>query len=27
VPGGFETRMPGIVEWFAANPPGDVSDT
>jgi mannose-6-phosphate isomerase-like protein (cupin superfamily) len=21
-PGGFELAMPGIVEWFAANPPG-----
>jgi quercetin dioxygenase-like cupin family protein len=24
VPGGFEAAIPGIVEWFAANPPGDV---
>ncbi|WP_217705448.1 cupin domain-containing protein [Peristeroidobacter soli] len=23
VPGGFEKQMPGIVEWFAANPPGE----
>jgi mannose-6-phosphate isomerase-like protein (cupin superfamily) len=23
VPGNFEPHMPGIVEWFAANPPGD----
>jgi mannose-6-phosphate isomerase-like protein (cupin superfamily) len=23
VPGGFEAQMPSIVEWFAANPPGD----
>ena len=23
VPGGFETHLPGIVEWFAANPPTD----
>jgi quercetin dioxygenase-like cupin family protein len=23
VPGGFERQMPGIVEWFAANPPGE----
>jgi mannose-6-phosphate isomerase-like protein (cupin superfamily) len=23
VPGGFEAQMPGIVEWFAANPPSD----
>ena len=22
-PGGFEDVMPGIVEWFAANPPAD----
>jgi mannose-6-phosphate isomerase-like protein (cupin superfamily) len=21
IPGGFETNMPAIVEWFAANPP------
>lgn len=21
-PGGFEENMPGIVEWFATNPPG-----
>jgi mannose-6-phosphate isomerase-like protein (cupin superfamily) len=24
IPGGFERHMPGIAEWFAANPPGDV---
>ena len=24
VPGGFETQMPMIVQWFAANPLGDV---
>jgi mannose-6-phosphate isomerase-like protein (cupin superfamily) len=23
VPGNFEPHMPGIVEWFADNPPGD----
>jgi quercetin dioxygenase-like cupin family protein len=23
VPGGFELKLPGIVEWFAANPLGD----
>lgn len=23
VPGGFELAMPGIVQWFAANPLGD----
>jgi quercetin dioxygenase-like cupin family protein len=23
VPGGFEAHLPGIVEWFAANPPTD----
>ncbi|MGD9528412.1 cupin domain-containing protein [Pseudonocardia sp.] len=23
VPGGFEPRMPGIVEWFREHPPGD----
>ena len=23
VPGGFEEHMPSIVEWFAANPPGE----
>jgi hypothetical protein len=23
VPGEFEEDMPGIVEWFAANPPGN----
>ena len=23
VPGNFEQHMPGIVEWFADNPPGD----
>lgn len=23
VPGGFEPRMPAIVEWFAAHPAGD----
>jgi mannose-6-phosphate isomerase-like protein (cupin superfamily) len=22
-PGEFEPQMPGIVDWFAANPPGD----
>ena len=22
IPGEFEPQMPGIVEWFAANPPG-----
>jgi mannose-6-phosphate isomerase-like protein (cupin superfamily) len=22
-PGGFEPEMPGIAEWFLANPPGD----
>lgn len=22
-PGGFEPEMPGIVEWFTENPPGD----
>jgi quercetin dioxygenase-like cupin family protein len=27
VPGGFEADMTGIVEWFAENPPGDVSRT
>lgn len=26
VPGGFEAQMPGIVEWFAVNPPGDATD-
>ena len=25
-PGGFEQAMPGIVEWFAQNPLGDVED-
>lgn len=25
-PAGFEQQMPGIVEWFSKNPPGDVSD-
>ena len=24
-PAGFEQKMPGIVEWFAENPPGDVA--
>jgi mannose-6-phosphate isomerase-like protein (cupin superfamily) len=24
-PCGFESSMPGIVEWFAENPPGDVA--
>jgi mannose-6-phosphate isomerase-like protein (cupin superfamily) len=23
VPGGFEPHMPGIAQWFEANPPGD----
>lgn len=23
VPGGFETELPGIVDWFAENPPGE----
>jgi quercetin dioxygenase-like cupin family protein len=27
VPGGFELKLPGIVEWFAANPLGDVVTT
>jgi mannose-6-phosphate isomerase-like protein (cupin superfamily) len=26
-PGGFEAQMPGIVEWFAANPPTDAGAT
>ena len=26
-PGGFEEDMPGIVEWFAENPLGDVAAT
>jgi len=26
VPGGFETHLPGIVEWFAANPPTDANN-
>ncbi|MEU6745637.1 cupin domain-containing protein [Spirillospora sp. NPDC046719] len=26
VPGAFEPRMPGIVEWFLQNPPGDPAD-
>jgi len=25
VPGGFELKLPGIVEWFAANPLGDAA--
>jgi mannose-6-phosphate isomerase-like protein (cupin superfamily) len=25
VPGAFEPRMPGIVDWFLAHPPGDPS--
>lgn len=27
VPGGFERALPGIVEWFAANPPTDAGST
>jgi mannose-6-phosphate isomerase-like protein (cupin superfamily) len=27
VPGGFEAQMPAIVEWFAANPPGDAGSS
>lgn len=26
-PGGFEERMPELVEWFAQNPPGDAAGT
>lgn len=26
-PGGFETHLPEIVEWFAANPPTDAGAT
>ncbi len=25
-PGGFEQKMPGIVDWFVENPLGDVAD-
>ncbi|HEY6523267.1 MAG TPA: cupin domain-containing protein [Solirubrobacteraceae bacterium] len=25
-PGDFEENMPGIAEWFIANPPGDTRD-
>ena len=25
-PGGFESHMPGIVEWFAEHPPGRAGD-
>lgn len=25
-PAGFEQKMPGIVQWFAENPLGDVAD-
>ncbi len=27
VPGAFESRMPGIVEWFLEHPPGDPAGT
>jgi mannose-6-phosphate isomerase-like protein (cupin superfamily) len=27
VPGGFEAQMPGIVEWFADNPPTTAGNT
>jgi len=27
VPGAFEQRMPGIVEWFLEHPPGDPAST
>jgi mannose-6-phosphate isomerase-like protein (cupin superfamily) len=25
IPGGFETRMPGIAQWFNEHPPGNAS--
>jgi len=25
VPGGLESHLPSIVEWFAEHPPGDAS--